>query len=145
MGKNVCFHIKMCFHFQNVLPFSECAFIFEMYFHFRDMLSFLKCVLNEHNITFFFKNKTSPLPISLQFLPQFIILHNTQKTAEHLFTLHSHFIKYNTVQRLMTKSKRKIGKWMHLDVKLWSWSDCNACRCISLQTTTNLSKCLSLW
>jgi hypothetical protein len=34
---------KTCFHFQNMLSFSKCAFIFKMCFYFQNVLSFSKC------------------------------------------------------------------------------------------------------
>ena len=85
----MCFHFqtcaflfKTCFHFRNKLSFLEWAFIFGMNFHFWDVLQFLKLAfifkmpfkLANH---YFFKNTTSPHPISLQFLAHFLL--NLQK------------------------------------------------------------------
>jgi hypothetical protein len=36
-------HFLVCVHFQTVLSFSKCAFIFKMCFHFQNVLSFSKC------------------------------------------------------------------------------------------------------
>ena len=110
------FIFKMCFDSKNVLSFSECAFIFKMHFHFWNLLSFSKSALNEHNLLIIIFSKMQPSPSQFDFnfylsfhsnINDVIILLNTQKTAKHFFTIPSHFI---TQSLLICKKKKYLKK-----------------------------------
>ena len=63
----MCFHFQMFYHFQNVLSFLECVFIFKMCFYSWNVISCSKCVQKEHNFLqhYFFLEKQKKIHFSL--------------------------------------------------------------------------------